>query len=187
MGYPKWKQWEYEYLLNNYGLVPMDELCVTLNRKRSAIIQYAYTHNISSNRYFSREEHEYIISHMGIKSFEEIGKKLNRQPEAIRTHAFRNGYTHTYSNSRITQSEASNLVHRDKETLKRIWTKYGLKIFKVGRHSMIPINNLLDVMKNNPKLWDATDCESWYFRKYDWFTKKRESDFNKLIERKWGK
>ena len=44
----------------------------------------------------------------------------------------------------------------------------------------------VDFMLENPKRWDATKCDKYFFMKYDWFEEKRKADFEKMVGKKWG-
>lgn len=64
------------------------------------------------------------------------------------------------------------------------WVRRGLKFVKRQNYRLVDENDLLDFMKNNTDLWDATKCDFYLFYQYPWFMKKLEEDKKIPYERK---
>lgn len=62
-----------------------------------------------------------------------------------------------------------------------------MKSKKVGRYRFITREDFFDFLRANPNLWDATQCEAWYFNGCKWFDEKRREDRRKNDMKRWGK
>lgn len=148
---------------------------------------YAHRLKISNNRFWTKEEEEYLIEKFGTMTAAAIARRLKKPYNAVLTKIVRLGIgTFTENVDGLHLAEVCRLVGRDKETIKATWVKYGLRIKKKGAYSIIHENDLTDFMKNNPDRWDATQCETYFFERFDWFREKRIADRNKMCERRWG-
>lgn len=177
-----------EIIYKFYPVLRPQEVADMVGMKKQNVIAWAYKHGISNNRYWTKEEEEYLISRYGRSTVAQIAKHLGKSYRNVLdkiTHLELGNYIENSID--LSQAEVSRLVGRDKETLKNTWVKYGLKISKKGRFSMIKEQDLLDFMKNNPERWDATQCETWYFERYDWFQKKHKEDFERMCAKRWEK
>ena len=148
---------------------------------------YAHRLKISNNRFWTKEEEEYLIEKFGTMTAAAIARRLKKPYNAVLTKIVRLGIgTFTENVDGLHLAEVCRLVGRDKETIKATWVKYGLRIKKKGAYSIIHEDDLIDFMKNNPERWDATQCETYFFERFDWFREKRIADRNKMCERRWG-
>lgn len=167
-----WTEEDLDYLRQNYGIIPVEDIIEKFGVNKQALIQCCFRHGINSNRYFSKDEEEYIIENFGRLSARTIAKKLGRSYDSVKVKIYRMGLGRLVDNSdKLHLAEVSRMVNKDKETIKTTWVRHGLKIQKVGKYSMISQDNLAKVMKNNPHLYDATECDD-YFEFYDWFHKR---------------
>lgn len=170
-----------------YPIKTPAEVAVMLGRTVGSIRRYASINNISNNRYWTKEEEEYLIEKYGTMTAAAIARRLKRPYNAVLTKIVRLGIgTFTENVDGLHLAEVCRLVGRDKETIKATWVKYGLRIKKKGAYSIIHEDDLIDFMKNNLDRWDATQCEAYFFERFDWFREKRIADRNKMCERRWG-
>ena len=175
-----------EIIYKYYPVLKPQEVADMVGMKKENVVAWAYKHGISNNRYWTKEEEEYLISRYGRSTVKQISKRLGKSYGNVLNKINHMGLGRFVDNSiDLSQAEVSRLVGRDKETLKNTWVKYGLKISKKGRFSMIKEQDLLDFMKNNPERWDATKCECWYFENYDWFREKHREDFKNMCAKRW--
>lgn len=178
---------EKEIIAMYYPIKTPAEVAEMLGRSVDVIRGYAYKNKISNNRFWTREEENYLIDKYGIMTAEGIAKKLGKSYRAVIDKINKMGIGNFTSNmDGLHLSDVCMLVGRDKETIKQTWVKYGLKIYKKGKYSIIKENDLIRFMENNPERWDATQCETYFFERFDWFREKRIADRNKMCERKWG-
>ena len=134
---------------------------------------------------WTQKEEDFLFENWGVFNISFIATSLKRSKGAVRCKASRMGLGSAAENSeKIHLAEVCRLVHRNKNTLKTTWVRRGLVITKLGRYSMIDQVNLAKVMKNNPEIWDATECDS-YFEYYDWFWEKRKADRKKKFDKRW--
>ena len=177
-----------EIIYKFYPVIKPQEVADMVGMKKENVIAWAYKHGISNNRYRTKEEEDYLISRYGRSTVAQIAKHLGKTYRNVLdkiTHLELGNYIENSID--LSLAEVSRLVGRDKETIKKTWVKYGFKINKKGRFSMIREQDLLNFMKNNPERWDATQCETWYFERYDWFQKKHKEDFERMCAKRWEK
>lgn len=178
---------EKEIIAMYYPVKTPAEVAEILGRSVGVIRGYAYKNNISNNRYWTEEEENYLINRYGVMTAEGIARKLGKSYRAVLDKISKMGIGSFKDNmDGLNLAEVSRLVNRDKETIKKTWTKYGLKIYKKGKYSIIKEKDLTDFMKNNPDRWDATECEAYFFNRFDWFRKKRIVDRDKMCRKRWG-
>lgn len=183
---PKWTEEEKQWLAENYATASHDELVNHLDRNIICINKYAHEHGISKGRYWTPEERDYMERNVGKMPLKKIAENLGKTYTAVKDRNTREGYGKYIDNvDGIYLTEVSRLVGRDRETIKDVWVKRGLKIRKRGKYSIIKESCLAEVMRNNPDIWDATNCEKWFFERYAWFRQKREVDFKKMVDKRW--
>ena len=77
---------------------------------------------------------------------------------------------------RLTMTDISILCGVSKDSVSKTWIRRGLVTRKYGgvRHTSEAI--LFDFMKDNPDLWNAADCDEYFFQNQRWFTDKLKSE-----------
>lgn len=182
----KFTEEEKEIIAIYYPVKTPAEVAAMLGRSKGVIINYAFKNNISNNRYWTKNEEAYLIDRYGVMTAEGIAKKLGKSYTAVLDKITKLGIGNFKDNvDGLNLAEVCRLVGRDKETIKNTWVKYGLKIYKKGKFSIIKEKDLTDFMKNNPDRWDATECEAYFFERFDWFRKKRIADRDKMCRKRW--
>ena len=175
-----------EIIYKFYPILTAQEVADMVGMKKENVIAWAYKHGVSNNRFWTKEDEEYLINRYGKRTISEIAKHLGKSYQTVLdkiNHLHLGNFLE--NNEDLCLAEVCRLVGRDKETIKKTWVKYGLTIRKKGRFSMIKEQDLLDFMKNNPERWNATQCEAWFFDRYDWFQKKKKNDWERLREKRW--
>lgn len=111
-------------------------------------------------------------------SLSDIAKRMKRSVASIKHKLMHLGIdvamedrTDRWSFSNI--SEALGLGPR---VVNITFVKHGLKFERTGKFCLVKEKDLLDFMKNNPNLWDATKAEYYMFCEYNWFLEKLEKD-----------
>lgn len=187
MGHPAWEQWKIDLLVSEYGKTNTSILAKKLGKKNQAIIQYAHKHGISAGRYWTKNEEQYILDNYGRMSARAISKKLGKSYQSTLNKINHMNIGNFLENtSHLHLSDVSYLVSRDKETIKRSWFTHGLNYKKVGRYTMIREKDLIKFMSKNHRYWDATECDYYFFSRFDWFQNKLKSDSLKKREKRWG-
>lgn len=105
-----------------------------------------------------------------------ISEKLGRSVIAIRQKVMELGLPS--ENDRIfilKRADVARLVGDHPETVKR-WEKKGLKFHKVGYYKCITEEKLIEWMKKNPSVWWASNCDYYFFMKYDFFLTELEKE-----------
>lgn len=77
---------------------------------------------------------------------------------------------------RLTMTDISILCGVSKDSVNKTWVRRGLATRKYGgvRHTSEKI--LFDFMKNNTDLWNAADCDKYFFQNQKWFADKLKSE-----------
>lgn len=186
MGHKPWEQWQVELLKEQYGKMNTQNLADAIGKKKQAVIQYAYKHNISANRYWTKEETQYLLDNFGYMTTGSIARRLNKPYRNVINkinHMKLGSYLDNTDNLHL--ADVCRVVGRNKETIKRTWFKIGLPYRRRGKYIIITEQNLIKFMKNNPKYWNAHDCDYYFFSRFDWFQKKYKEEGIKIIENRW--
>lgn len=178
---------EKRYIEENYPIKTVKEVADNLGVKKQNLIAYAHRHGISNNRYWTIEEEEYLLDKYGVMTAAAIGKKLGKTTRQVIEKVQKLGIGNFLENNEnLCLAEVCRLVNRDKETIKKTWFKNGLKWKKKGKYTIVKPSDLFDFMRKNTCYWDATQCEKWYFERYDWFREKLLADRADLHNKRWG-
>ena len=103
-------------------------------------------------------------------SQEVVAKMLGRSPSSVKGKRTRmNIEPFSGQTDRIALAEVARMIGVDRGTISRTWVQHGLKTRKNGRFKMVTYENLADFMENNPKLWQASKCDYYFFCQYKWF------------------
>lgn len=198
---PKFNEWTEEDVnklieyAKEYDVKTIAEL---MNRTEQAIFIKANRLNITlykNKRAWTSEEERIFSELWGQISIEVIAKKLSRSIYSLKVKAIRMGLGSVISNNTdvLTVSDITNVlgVTRDKVIS---WSKKGLKLKtkKISNNKKfyyVEWNDLINFLKNNQDLWDASKVDYYMLgEEYDWLIKKRKEDFiNKpLSYRVWS-
>lgn len=187
MAYP-WEPWQIELLETQYGKMPMEALSEKIGKKKEAIAQYAHKHGISAGRFWTKEENEYLIKNVGYLTTARIAKNLGKtyrsvidRRQKLKIGSYRENMEH------LTLTDVAELVGRDKSTVRFTWFKNGLQWQRKGKYIVIKEENLCKFMKENPRYWKATECDRYFFRRYEWFEKRWKEESLQHHYEKWGK
>jgi hypothetical protein len=77
-----WEPVEDKFLRDNYGLIPIKDICKILNRNQGAVIQYAKRHGIQSNRYWTEEQEEFLKNNY-MEDYDVLCSKLGKTIPAL--------------------------------------------------------------------------------------------------------
>lgn len=85
---------------------------------------------------------------------------------------------------RLTMTDISILCGVSKDSVNKTWIRRGLVTRKYGglRHTSEAI--LFEFMQNNPDLWNAADCDEYFFQNQPWFVDKLRSEQMSAFGRK---
>lgn len=184
----RWTKDEIDFLRKNYSKIGANGVAEALGRSKDSVAVKASKLKIRYGRYFTSHQMKYIERNIGIVSYREMAKRTGHTYSAIRTYIYRNGLTRVSSdNDMVSVSEFARLVGCCKETVPRTYQKYGLTIYKAGKHTTVNMTEAAEWLRTHPERWDATRCQKWYFEKYPWFAEKHKNDFEKMIGKRWGK
>lgn len=186
MGHKPWEQWQVELLKEQYGKIDMQSLADMIGKKKQAVIQYAYKHNISANRYWTEEETQYLVDNFGHLTAGYIARKLNKPYRSVIDKVNRMELGSYLDNTdHLHLADVCRVVGRDKETIKRVWFKRGLPHRKCGKYIIVTEQNLIKFMKTHPQYWNAHDCDYYFFSRFAWFQEKYKEESIKITENRW--
>ena len=100
-----WTEKEIEFLINNYGIMPISDLCEYLKRNQGEVIKKANDINIKSKRYWKDEDILYLQAHCN-DSLESLKNALHKSSSAIMNKFAKiNGFQDNKGNSIISVQE----------------------------------------------------------------------------------
>lgn len=183
----KWEQWQIDLFKEQYGKMPSAELAEKLGKKKQCLYQYARRHGITTGRYWTKEQEDLLYEKAGVLSSRRISELIGRDYKSVLSKRKKSGIGSFLDNTEhLHLAAVCELVGRDKETIKKTWFAKGLKYRKRGRYTMIMEENLIKWMEENPKYWDATRCDYYFFQRFDWFQKKLLDDRARNHNERWG-
>lgn len=171
-----------------YPIKTPAEVAAMIGRTKDTVCGYACRNKIQSNRYWTKEEEEFLESKYGILTIPAIAKKLGKTECAVETKIRRSSIGSFISNADgLCISEVARLVGRDRTSITKTWMRrYGLKTYQKGQYKIIKEKDLIRFMKENPERWNATECETWFFERFDWFREKRKKDLDAMCRSRWN-
>lgn len=182
-----WTEEKDAYLKEHYSYGNITEIAEQFGKTRQSIMTRASRIGLKSGRFLT-EEQKSIIENYSNKSNQKLSAQLGKDELTIRKARKLYGCTLIDGNfDRLTCAEIGRLVGKDKSTISKCWCgKGGLRSKVIGkRYRFVKITDLLKWMQEHPSKWDATKCDKYFFGKYDWFSEKRDKDFDRMIERRW--
>lgn len=186
MGHQPWTKRQVDILIKYYGKLPTQEVAKMLDMKPRNVAAYAHRHGYKGCRYWTKEQEKFLVKNYGKKTLNEIAQKIGKSYQAVRTKAHKLGLCFDESVDEISLAELSRLVGRDNETIKTTWVKHGLNIIKKEKHSLIDIDELIKFMQENPRYWKASDCEEWFFQRYDFFNERLKEEKEEARRIRWA-
>ena len=88
----RWTEWECKYVIENYGILSIEEMMEYLDRSRDAICAKALRKGVRSREMWTSAETDYVLKHYAESTSSDIAKVLaGRSPIAIRQKAFTMG------------------------------------------------------------------------------------------------
>ena len=124
----------------------------------------------NSRKSWTKQEEELLTSLCEKQSIEYIAKRLGRDKNSVRAKRYRMGLSNLKNaTDRLLLTQVAELVGIDKTTVYKNWSKYGLKIRKIGTFKTVSEKELLAFMKAHPERWKASECDYYFFCRHKWF------------------
>lgn len=128
-------------------------------------------------KYWTPEEEQRLIKLCEKDSQTEVARKMNRSVASVKAKRINMNIDcfqdHT---DKLNITEISEIVGVQKNSISRTWIKYGFPIKKQGPFSVVSEKELVDFMQEHPELWKASDCDYYFFQRFDWFLKRLERE-----------
>lgn len=186
----RWSEEDKEYLRRNYRFDNIDNCAKHLNRSRQAVMKKASDMGLKSGRYLTKEQIN-MLHRLGRRSNQALSSYLGRNNVSTRRLRRQHdiGSIRDCRFDEYVLAEIGEMMGKSKSTISKVWVKKrGLKVERVGkRFVFVKEDDLIQFLQDNPKLWDATKCDDTLFHGYEWFEEKRKRDFNKMVEKRWGR
>ena len=136
-----------------------------------------------SKRKWTEQEEEQFLKLSEKYSQTKIARKLNRSVASVKGKRIRmNIDCFSEQTDKLNITQISEITGIQKGSISKTWRKYGLKLKKEGCFSVISENELIDFMKSHPELWKASDCDYYFFYRFDWFMEKLEKEKSGIYE-----
>ena len=128
-------------------------------------------------RKWTEQEEEEFLKLSEKYSQTKIARKLNRSVASVKGKRIRmNIDCFSEQTDKLNITQISEITGIKKGSISKTWRKYGLKLKKEGCFSVISENELIDFMKSHPELWKASDCDYYFFYRFDWFIERLEKE-----------
>ena len=136
-----------------------------------------------SKRKWTEQEEEQFLKLSEKYSQTKIARKLNRSVASVKGKRIRmNIDCFSEQTDKLNITQISEITGIQKGSISKTWRKYGLKLKKEGCFSVISENELIDFMKSHPELWKASDCDYYFFYRFDWFIERLEKEKSGIYE-----
>lgn len=136
-----------------------------------------------SKRKWTEQEEEQFLKLSEKYSQTKIASKLNRSVASVKGKRIRmNIDCFSEQTDKLNITQISEITGIQKGSISKTWRKYGLKLKKEGCFSVISENELIDFMKSHPELWKASDCDYYFFYRFDWFIERLEKEKSGIDE-----
>lgn len=136
-----------------------------------------------TKRKWTEQEEEQFLKLSEKYSQTKIARKLNRSVASVKGKRIRmNIDCFSEQTDKLNITQISEITGIQKGSISKTWRKYGLKLKKEGCFSVISENELIDFMKSHPELWKASDCDYYFFYRFDWFIERLEKEKSGIYE-----
>lgn len=134
-------------------------------------------------RKWTEQEEEEFLKLSEKYSQTKIARKLNRSVASVKGKRIRmNIDCFSEQTDKLNITQISEITGIQKGSISKTWRKYGLKLKKEGCFSVISEDELIDFMKSHTELWKASDCDYYFFYRFDWFMEKLEKEKSGIDE-----
>lgn len=137
----------------------------------------------SKKKKWTPEEERKLIRLSETKTQSDIAKILKRSVSSVKYKRISMGID-CFANQTdlLNITQISELTGIQKGSISKTWRKYGLKLKKEGCFSVISEDELIDFMKSHTELWKASDCDYYFFYRFDWFIERLEKEKSGIYE-----
>lgn len=136
-----------------------------------------------TKRKWTEQEEEQFLKLSEKYSQTKIARKLNRSVASVKGKRIRmNIDCFSEQTDKLNITQISEITGIQKGSISKTWRKYGLKLKKEGCFSVISEDELIDFMKSHTELWKASDCDYYFFYRFDWFMEKLEKEKSGIDE-----
>ena len=135
---------------------------------------------------WTKEEEEILIKYSERMTEGGIAKKLKRSPKSVGCKRRRLGVpSFVDQTDKLTGAMVADLVGVHKTNIYTTWEKKGLKMEIIGKNKMVDEKTLLVFMREHPELWNASDCDYYFFSQYKWFKDRLEIERVNGVKKKF--
>ena len=177
---------EEKYILDNINKITYREIANNLGRCVTTIKRYCIKNGLRSERYWTEDEDKYLEERIPYNNYSSIAKKLGRSVVSVKCRASQKGIAYYMNKDTYNLAEIAEILGKSKKAIHNLVKSKKLKSRMINNHRAISEESLVEFMLENPKRWDATKVDRYFFMKYDWFEEKRKADFDKMVGKKWG-
>lgn len=141
----------------------------------------------AKHKYWTEEEVRTLRRLSKTKSSEQIAKIMGRSKSSVNNKRNRMQMSNYLSETdKFTARQLSFLVGQHNKSIHNRWKKAGLPLEDYGTNlKVIKEKELIAFMQEHHELWRASQCDYYFFCKYDWFLErlKREREGTDTIDR----
>ena len=136
-----------------------------------------------SKRKWTEQEEEQFLKLSEKYSQTKIARKLNRSVASVKGKRIRmNIDCFSEQTDKLNITQISEITGIQKGSISKTWRKYGLKLKREGCFAVASEKELIDFMQEHPELWKASDCDYYFFYRFDWFIERLEKEKSGIDE-----
>lgn len=131
-----------------------------------------------SGRRWTQAELDTLENMIGTFTVATIARKLGRSFDSVNIKLNRMGLSgFEKSTDLLTMHQVCLMLGVESRTVKKKWKDHGLKMFRKGNYIVIRQKDLINFLKNNQEIWNATRVQDdSLIMGYPWYKEKRKTD-----------
>ena len=134
-------------------------------------------------KYWTPEEEQRLIKLSEKHSQSTIARKMKRSVASVKAKRINmNIDCFQDQTDKLTATDISKIVGVQVNSITRTWIKYGFPIKREGCFAVASEKELIDFMQKHPELWKASDCDYYFFYRFDWFIERLEKEKSGIDE-----
>lgn len=129
------------------------------------------------HRYWTEEEIEKLQKLTKSKTKQQIADVLKRTPQSVECKMQRMGIEPFNARTDLLKAkDVGRLVGQHEKSIYNRWYKTGLPLKRVAKYRMISEKQLAKFMQEHTELWRASQCDEYFFGKYEWFNERLKAE-----------
>lgn len=181
-----WTDDEKNFALSNYAKMSYMDIGKAIGKSEKSVSAFM-KRNGCKKREWTDDQVAYFQENFGKTNLSTMCKNIGKSKSALFSKAYNDGLG-SYKNNmeHFTAIEVAEILGVEKSVIARRCKKGTIKARKKNNYWHINEDDLIEFMKNNPEKWKASNCDYYFFSRFDWFQKKLKEEQEEKIKKRWG-